>query len=169
MEVRYTMTEEDYINFNIHHINNSPSQKNMIFVLRYILPLLAGIFIYYIGAVVRQQPKVYWIIIALLYLVLWATYYPKHHRKNIARQIKKMLKEGENTSLFMEKTLKIEGDIIEIIDENSSERTLKSNISHIKIYDDMIAIYLNSLSAHVIPIRYLNEENKEFIMKYFGV
>lgn len=169
MEIRYAMTEEDYINFNIHHINNSSSQKKMIFMIRYIIPLLAGIFIYYIGAVVQKQSKIYWMIIASLYLILWAIYYPKQHRKNIVRQIKKMLKEGDNTSLFMEKTLKIEDDTIEVVDECSSEKTLKSNISHVKIYDDMIVIYLNSLSAHVIPKRYLNRETEEFIMEYFGL
>ena len=75
-----------------------------------------------------------------------------------------MLEEGDNSSLFGQKTILFNEDTIEIIGENTSEKIAKSSIKNIKEYEDMILLYVSGISAQIIPTRYLNEESKKFLL-----
>ena len=37
-------------------------------------------------------------------------------------------------------------------------------VQNIKIYDDMILIYLSGFTAHIVPTRYLTEETREELL-----
>ena len=169
MEIKYNLKEEDYINFNLHHIQNSPSQRRIFNILRFVVPFLGGFIMYYIGTRQFKQPGIYWVVIAVLFIVLWTIFYPRRHEKSIKRQVRKMLSEGDNTSLFVEKTLLLEEDSIEILAGPTSERILRNNVKDIKVYNDIVVIYLSSINAHIIPTRYLADETKQFLIDYFSI
>ena len=165
LEIKFEITEEDYINFNLHHVGDSPSQKKTYNILRYLLPIICTIPIYSIGTVLFKQPKVYWAIIAILFLLIWIITYPKQHTKLITREAKKMLKEGDNSSIFGDKTMIIDKETMKVFNETSSETTSRSSIKDIKLYDDMILIYLNSITAEIVPTRCLDENQKNFLIE----
>lgn len=133
MEIKFAITEEDYINFNQHHLENSPSQKRTYNILRYILPMFAALPIYAIGTLIFKQPKIYWVIVALVFAVIWIIGYPNQHKKLIRRETKKMLDEGDNSSMFGKKTMVIDEETMKVFDENSSETTSRKNIQDIKV------------------------------------
>ena len=54
---------------------------------------------------------------------------------------------------------------IKITSKHITEMISKESIKDIKIYDDMILIYLSSVKVSFIPTRYLNEETKEELLK----
>ena len=161
MELKYEVTEEDYIKFNIYHAENSRSHKKTYNMLKYWIPTLCGIAIFFIGPSLFKQPKFYWGIIAILYILIWIKRFPKTYEKLIRRSTKGMLKDGDNSSMICQNTMIIEGNDIRVINEYSTEITSKEGIKEVKVYDDMILIYLSGFTAHIVPTRYLTRETKE--------
>lgn len=138
-------------------------------MLRFVIPPLGGLIIYYIGTRQFKQPGIYWMITAILFVVLWIIFYPSRHEKSIRKQVKRMLSERDNSSFFGEKTLILNGDNIEILDGSTSEKFLKNSVEDVRIYDNIIAVYLSSTNAHIIPTRYLDDEAKQFLISYFSI
>jgi hypothetical protein len=90
--------------------------------------------------------------------------YPKQYKRLIIKETKKVLQEGDNSSIFGKKTIIIEEDDLKVISEDSTETTSKASIKDIKVYDDMILIYMSGITAHIIPTRYLDEETKNNLL-----
>ena len=93
--------------------------------------------------------------------------YPKQYKRNIKKQVRKMLKEGDNASVFTEKTLLINTDRLKVFDQFSSNTISKENIKDVKVYDDMFLIYVSSITAEIIPTRYLNDKSKKALIDFF--
>lgn len=168
MEFNFEVTEEDYIKFNLYHYENSPSQKRTYHLLRYLVPLLASAPIYAVGTSIFEQPKIYWIVIAILFIAAWIITYPTQYRKLVIKQTEKMLKEGDNSSLFGKKIMLIDENDIKVHSESTSETISRKSIKVVKVYDDMILIYLSGITAHIIPTRYLSDESKNSLIKELG-
>ncbi|MPW26141.1 YcxB family protein [Alkalibaculum sp. M08DMB] len=164
MEIEFEITEDDYIKFNLYHIENSPSQKKTYNFLRYAIPLLFSIPIYAIGTSLFKQPSSYWIIISILFALIWVITYPNQYKKLVRKQTKKILQEGD-TSIFGKKTMLIDDNNIKVFSEFTSKTISKKSIKTIKVYDDMILIYLSGFTAQIIPTRYLNDESNKYLMK----
>ncbi|ADI00154.1 YcxB family protein [Salisediminibacterium selenitireducens] len=169
MELRFEITKDDYINFNLYHIENSPSQRKVYNFLRYGIPLLFSVPVYAIGTIIFQQPASYWVVIALLFILVWIITYPKQHKRVIRRQTEKLLQEGENSSIFGKKIMTLDDQTIKVVGGNSSETTSKQSIQEVKVYEDMILIYLSSITAHIIPTRFLSEELKSELLEELKV
>lgn len=164
MKIDFEITKEDYINFNIHHLENSKSQKNTFNILRYAIPLIFSVPIYFIGTGIFNQPSIYWIIISIVFSVTWILTYPKQYKKLVAKETDKIISEGDNSSIFGVKTLEINDGEIVIKGKSISETLSVESIKDVKIYEDMILIYVGGFVAHIIPRRYLDKETeKEFI------
>ena len=70
MELNYEVTEEDYIKFNIYHAEDSKSHKKSYNIMKYLPPLLCGVAIFFTGSNLYKQSKLYWGIIAILFVLL---------------------------------------------------------------------------------------------------
>ena len=49
MKIDFKITKDDYISFNLHHLENSKSQKSTFNILRYAVPIVLSIPIYFTG------------------------------------------------------------------------------------------------------------------------
>ncbi|RDY23460.1 YcxB family protein [Romboutsia maritimum] len=164
MKMNFEITKDDYINFNLHHLENSKSQKNTFNILRYVIPIIFSILIYFIGTGILNQQSIYWIIVAIIFSIIWILTYPKQYKKLIAKQTDKILSEGDNSSIFGSKSLEIVDGTIVVKGDFTSETVSLESIKDIKVYEDMILIYISGFVAHIIPRRYLDKETeKEFI------
>lgn len=159
MTIEYEIIEEDYINFNLYHIQNSSSQKKLFNTLRFILPALFLPVIYFTGTLLFEQSSLYWGIIALGFYIFWIYYYPKTYKKAIKKQSLKLLNEGDNSSFFGKKKMEIVDDQLIIIEEDGTSTISKDRVKEIREYDDMIVLYLSAVSAHIIPKRYLSDKD----------
>lgn len=164
MKINFEITKDDYINFNLHHLKNSKSQKSTFNFLRYVMPIALSILMYFIGRDTFNQPSIYWIIIAIIFSVIWILTYPKQYKKLIAKQTDKIISEGDNSSIFGNKSLEIINGTLVVKGDFISETVSLESIKDIKIYEDMILIYIGGFTAHIVPRRYLDEEvEKKFI------
>ena len=97
--------------------------------------------------------------------LLFIIRFDKIYEKLIRKTIKANLKAKDNSSLFGKRTMLISDNEIKITSKHITEMISKESIKDIKIYDDMILIYLSSVKVSFIPTRYLNEETKEELLK----
>lgn len=67
MKIDFKITKDDYISFNLHHLENSKSQKSTFNILRYAVPIILSIPIYFTGTGIFNQPSIYWIIVAIVF------------------------------------------------------------------------------------------------------
>ena len=108
MEINFEVTKEDYIKFNLYHVENSPSQNRNFILLRYLVPVLFSIPIYFIGTNLFKQPSVYWAIVAVLFSVIWIITYPKQYRALVKKETEKLISEGDNSEIFGQKNMIID-------------------------------------------------------------
>ncbi|SEK45919.1 hypothetical protein SAMN04488700_1477 [Carnobacterium iners] len=165
MEVKYEITEEDYIKFNIYHIQQSKAQKKTYYPMKYLLPAICGILIFYSGIFFLNQPALYWAIIALSFIVIYLMNFPRSYKKLLTKSIRSVLKEGDNSSLLGKKTLIIDNNGLKVFDNYTTEVTTRNGIKEITIYEDMILIYLSGFTAHIVPTRYLTIKEKKLFLK----
>lgn len=159
MTIAYEVTEEDYVNFNLYHIQHSPSQKNWYNTIRFVLPVLSMPVIYFTGTLVFNQPRILWMITAVLFYIYWINSYPKQHKKTVRKQTVKLLNEGDNSSLFGKKSLEIVGDNLIFTEESATSTLSKRGVKSIKESDDMLILYVSAVSAIIIPKRYLSDQD----------
>ena len=161
------ISEEDYIQFNLYHMAESPSMQKQFQMLRLYLPILMAVIIFLVGTQVLNQPSIYWMIVGVLYTAGWFVFYPRMHKKTLKKSVLKLAREGDNTSLFGDKTLVIEGEKIVISGQDTTEIITKSAIKDIHQKNDLLILYTSSVSAHIIPTRYLTEHELETLLKFF--
>ncbi len=125
--------------------------------------------IYAISTEVFKQPKIYWGVISILFVVVWMVAYPRLYKRLIKLDVQKILRKGDTSFLFGKKTMIIDDKNIRIVTKKSSEIISKDSIKDININDDMILIYLSAVTAHIIPTRYLDEETKKSLLEKLGV
>ena len=123
MEINFEVTKEDYIKFNLYHVENSPSQNRNFILLRYLVPVLFSIPIYFIGTNLFKQPSVYWAIVAVLFSVIWIITYPKQYRALVKKETEKLISEGYDVYICKTELL--------IFWDNK-----KNNVSSVEIVED---------------------------------
>lgn len=165
MEIAYEITEDDYKQFNLYHMENSPSHKNLGLTLRYGLSLLCALIIFGAGVGLLQQPPIYWGMIAVAFALVWMVTYPKQQEKIIGKQMDKFLAEGNNAAIFGKKTLRIDSDYIEVIGEYSSEKTRRKSIQKIGVHEDLIFIYLSAITAEIVSTKDIDKNTREELLK----
>lgn len=164
MEINYELLEDDYIKFNLYHLRESETYKREIYTQKYILNSVLAFMIFVIGSFILKQSMLYWALISILFLIIQIKTNEKQSKKREIKKIKKYLEEGENKLLFGKKTLKIDNEKIYIKSELSEEIKDKKSIIDIKIYDDLIVLHESSITAEIIPKRYIEDDKiDEFI------
>lgn len=161
MEIKYELLEDDYIKFNLYHLRNSSMYKKQVFIVKYIVNTIGAISMFCIGSFIFNQSMLFWLLFSILFLIIQIKTNDKQNEKREIKQIKKFLKEKDNKFIFGEKTLKIDNDKIYLRSNLSEEIKYKNSIIDIKISDDLILLYDSSVTAEVIPTRYLDKNEIE--------
>jgi hypothetical protein len=165
MEINYRLTEEDYLKFNMFHINNSESANKSLKTQRFATPFVYIIFAY-IFANIADIPFLYALIPFLIVGILWVIFYPKYFQSRILSQTKKMIREGKNEGLLGEHTMTLNED--GIVDSNPNGETKVNWSGIIKLTEDDSNLYLynSSVSAYIIPKREVKDlEGLRNVMK----
>lgn len=161
MKLKYDLTENDYINFNIYHMKNSKSLKRAMMINRFLVPLIFLVMpfiLYYISDI----SFTYWALIFILVYILWVSFYENYVYRINRKRIKKMLKEKGNEGLIGENVLEIDENNIKVTNDSGENTIYVKSIKNIVENDEYIFIYINSISAIIIPIKvFKSTEEKE--------
>lgn len=159
MEIVYTLTEENYLNFNLYHTSHSKTIKKSLMIQRLMGPVLFIIFSF-VFPIVANLPFLGLFITFLVLSILWYTYYPKYFYNLIMRQVKKAINEGNNDGLLGKHRMTLTEDrLIDVTDTGKTE-VLWSGMKELKEDDDNLYLYNSAMSAYILPKKDIHEFDK---------
>ncbi|WP_235674879.1 MULTISPECIES: YcxB family protein [Bacillus cereus group] len=171
MQIEYTLTEQDFIAFNLHYARHSKTVKRSLVFQHYIVASiffavpLSVFFIGPPGQVYTGLPVIF-----LLAGVIWILFYPKYFYNHIKRNLEKMIREGSYSNLLGKHNLQITDE--GIIETNSGGETKRNwkGIEKIEENEAYIFIYVGSMSANIVPkTAFARENSKSEFMKSLQV
>jgi hypothetical protein len=159
MNLKYELTKQDYIDFNINHMKVSPILKRLVFIQQFIIPafyLILPIFIYSLF----DTPLWIWYAAFIPLSILWAIFYPKHTTKLMSKRLIRMLDEGKTDTIIGEHDMTISEE--GITDKTEQSETKYKKIEKIIETKKHLFLYVNSVGGYIIPITaFGNEEEKK--------
>lgn len=155
--VRFEMTKEDLIAFNLYHQKNSPSQKaqrrNLIlgFVVFALVLAVVPFFV--------RRMAILWGVSA--FFVLVAGFLPSSFEKSIRKMIDKLLEEGRNKGLLGLKEVSITPTAISTVGALRSMTIQWPAVERIVAAEDSLYVYVSAIEAIIVPRRAF-EKPEEF-------
>ncbi len=164
MEIRYSLTEEDYLNFNMFHIKNSKTAKRALNMQRFLTPILF-IVASFVLSKVGNISFLGLFIAFFMVSILWIIFYPRYFYSYVIRNTKKMIKEGKNDGLLGEHCMIFSEEGIVDSTTTSETKVTWSGIKNIKEDTHNNDLYNSSVSAYILPKRELNnvDEMKTYL------
>ena len=145
MEIYYNLTEEDYINFNLYHIKNSKTGKRALALQRFLSPLFF-IIISYVYSLISDMP--FLPLFSLFYYEYSMGYFlSEYFYSLIARNAKKMIKEGKNDGLLGDHQLKLTEEGLVDTSSNRETKVTWSGITSFKEDDGYFFLYNSSVKC----------------------
>lgn len=173
MELEFELLEQDYINFNIDHAKKASALKKNILMQRILGPIIFSLFPF----IIRMYTEIlmwYWVTIFGILSVSWYVFYPKYFNWEMARRLKKMLKEGNNENILIQRKIRLSEQGILETSPIGETNISWSQVDKVEETDEYIYIYISSISAHIIPKRVFSDEDEKqmfmrVISKYYDL
>ena len=149
MQLHYTVSEDDYIAFNIYHARHVPNYKRTLIGLCLLLPVLLAaatplVFLVFPGA----SPWI-WTGVAVVAGGLWALLMPARFEALIRRHIKKIIK--GRSEFVGDFSLDLEEDALIYAGNHEKNEIAYGRV--VKIVEDgsLIYLFLGPVSAVIVP------------------
>ena len=164
MRINYNLTEKDYLNFNLFHVENSKATRKVLNTQRFVSPIIFIAMAFVFSRVGNVSLLVTLITFSLI-SIFWIIFYPKYFYRHITRHTKKMLKEGKNDGLFGEGYLILSDEGIVDSTSNGETKVEWAGINKIEEDADYFFIYSSSVAAYILPKRAVTsvEETRNYM------
>jgi len=166
LKIDYSLTEEDYLAFNLFHAKNSKAVSKSLMLQRFLSPIVfitAAFTFSWIGDVSLTASLIGFSFIS----ILWIVYYPKYFYYLLTKNSKKMLQEGKNDGLLGDRYMTLSKEGITDVSSSGETKANWSGIKSIQEDDSRFYLYNSALSAYIIPKKSLQnvEETRDYLKK----
>lgn len=158
MRLFYTLTKEDYVEFNICHINNTPALKKTMGVQR----IGIGLAFFLMPFVMHKITGINFNLFMITFSIIgfsWIIFYKFIFKLIMTRGVKKMLKKDEENILLGEKVLELKNKKLIKITKDKEEELLLDTIIKIIENKNNIYIYVSEIEAYIIPDKAFKDNN----------
>ncbi|WP_042354236.1 YcxB family protein [Bacillus rubiinfantis] len=164
MKLEYTLTEDDFLHFNLFHMKNSKTAAKALTMQRMIGPIIF-LACSYLFSTFGDVPFAVLFTIFLIMSVIWFIFYPKYYFNFIKRHTLKMIREGKNEGLLGKHVLTMNDDSLVETTPVNETKVSWSGIQDFKEDDEFFYLYNSSISAYIIPKRAIEQpaEVKRYI------
>ncbi|MEM1504576.1 YcxB family protein [Domibacillus sp. 8LH] len=161
MELKYDLTKEDYLAFQIHVAKQSETVKHALIMQRLMGPVLFLLFTLVVSWVTEEWLPGLFITFAAA-SVLWVTLYPKYFYEHIKRNVNKMLNESRNDNMFGLHTFVMDKKGFTEKNRAGEKKTNWSGIERVDEDEAYFFLFTSIVEAYIIPKRsFKNEERQE--------
>lgn len=157
MKVEYNLIEDDYIAFNMHHIDTSPTIRRTLLMQQYGVALVFLIIPYFFSRITEIPMLLSYIVYGAIFLA-WILYYPKYFISVTKRRIIKMINEGDNSSIYGMQSITLTDTGIEQESHTGESRTAWHAIERIDETEEYIYIYIGTMNAYLVPNRAFEDD-----------
>lgn len=156
--IKYNVSEQDYINFNIDHFYNSEKMKSIRVLLKFMPIVSVFIILYIIEGFAFLIPN---IVVTVIFAFLWIVLYPKVMTNSLSKTTLKFIKEGKANDFIGQQSIELTEDYIE--DSNSSivSKIKYSTVERISFGHDLFYIYIGAIKAIVIPVSAFKDKEQQ--------
>lgn len=154
MEITYTLTEDDYIKFNLYHTKQSETVQKNLFIQRIIGPILFIMFAIIFG-LFSNLSLIGLLITFSILSVLWYFFYPAYFYNLITRNVEKTIREGNNDTVLGQQQLIFKEDELVNLTLFGKTAVKWQGITELKEDEDYFYLYNSAVSAYIIPKRAL--------------
>ncbi|ALC80213.1 YcxB family protein [Bacillus gobiensis] len=169
MELKYELTKDDYLAFNLHYMKHSKMIKQSLFMQRFLTPIIFLVLPFVLFWMTREFLIGFFITFVLVSIV-WMAFYPKYFFAYIKKRLLKALNEGSNDNLLGQHVFIPSED--GLIEKNSAgeRKTSWSGIERVEENDDYYFLFLSSMSAYILPkrssrIKQLRKNSRESLIR----
>lgn len=156
--LEYELTAQDYIDFNLYHLKYSGKIKNLLFIQRFVMPLIYFV-LAFILARSTNVPLWVWMIVSAAVYLLWVFVYPARMEKNLSKKLSKALKQEKNSKLLGRHSITLYGDGLTDTGNGGETRVKWSSIMDFVNYKEHLFIFINESRAFIIPKRAFASED----------
>ncbi len=165
MKFAYEVTKEDIINFNLYHMENSETERKRR-LREKVFFVLWTLFIYLIFNYNNISYQSFAIFIPVfLFGALIIFLLKKYRFWLVKRQVNSLLNEGNNNGMIGIQTLEITDDFLIVTNQQETSNLNISKLNKVVEDDSYIFIYTNSISAFIISKKFINDKDKEKLIK----
>jgi len=157
MKLEYELTAQDYIDFNLFHLNYSKRIRNLLFIQRFIMPLIYFA-LPFILARSTNVPIWLWLIVSAAIYILWVLVYPARMQKNLSKKLLKALKQDRNSKLLGKHSIIIDKGGLTDIGDGGETKVKWSSINEFVEAKDQLFIFISESKAIIIPRRSFQSE-----------
>ena len=153
MEIEFERTLEDMIEFNLFHVDNSPSLRRQIFLTRVVLSLLVFLTVLLISynffhdRPLTSSDYIGGVLGGVFLFVL----YPYINRYSYVRRLKKLYSEGDNKAILGKHKINVSKDDLMAVTPAGESKIKWSSINKIMKNEKFIFLYISAASAIMIP------------------
>ena len=157
MELKYEMTKDDHLAFNLHYVKHSKTIKQSLSMQRFLVPFIFLILPFVLFWITGEFLIGFFITFALI-SVGWIVFYPKYFYGHIIRNVKKVLNEGSNDNLFGQHVF-ISTEVGFIEKNRAGETKIGwSSIERIEENEDYYFLFFSTMNAYIVPKRSFPDE-----------
>ena len=165
MKYKFNFTMDDWIKYNDYYTKNSKAYKKQHIKVIIINTICAGVI-----STIAYQGKVLTVFTLLRIIsvfAVWALLSILLYRYNVKKNIKNMLKDGKNNTIFGEQIVELTDEyIISSAAGNESKITWKSVEKYVED-KGYIYLFISSINAFIIPIDKIETDvNKEELLNF---
>lgn len=167
-EYKYKLTEDDFIDFQLHYLKinsnmNSSIRRTIIILIVLYIAVFVSMAIYF------RDNAFLIIIIALLvsaFSIIQVLTYKKRIEKKIIKKVKEYVRSGKLDKVFGDKELTVYDEKIIFKEDRGNSEYNKDDIIRIDSTNKCVFLYTDEMSAIIIPKQILNSEDTEFLLSY---
>lgn len=150
MKLTYTLTEQDYIDFNLYTFKKSPTMQKRLLKQRVTGPVLF-IIATIIFPRITDISRMTWAVFFLTASAAWYFYYPKKMEKALRKTTLMQLNEREDDKLLSETQMILTEEGIRIKRESSESVFNWDAFKKVEQSDKQIFIFSRNIAVHIIP------------------
>ena len=146
MTIEYNVSEQDYLNFNLFHLNNSKQMKNTKLALKYgtVILCLVLLLVLFWGQIAAQ-------IAGGVVIIIWIAVFSKFWDYLAKQTVKKQINEGKANDFIGPQKLTLKDDCIEEVSINSTTTVQYTAVERIEYGYECIFVYVGAIAAYIIP------------------
>ncbi|MGL5821972.1 MAG: YcxB family protein [Sarcina sp.] len=163
MKLYYVLDKEDYVSFNVHHIENNKILKISMGIQRFGIPILFIICAFLISLILKISLKVSVGVLGGV-AILWVIFYMPVFKYFMVKNINKMIEKDSRSFNLGERILEINLNFIKQVTEEKEEVYDLDKILAIESNDKYTYLYISEADAYIIPHRCFkdNDTKAEF-------
>jgi hypothetical protein len=162
MKIDYTLTEDDYLRYNIHHFMHSPALRNNRLLLRFATPLLTVAIL-----ILLTGPVPWTLTVCAVVYIAWVIVWPFLHRQSVKRTVAKMMRDGRGNEFVGEFSLELADDRMRGSGNGRVTETDYDRIERIVADGDVHYVYVGSISAYILPDSAFRDEGEK--LRFFDL